>query len=197
MALRLLAIGAMQRTLILDARLPRPTTLPLAPLSAVLWGALVTATLDGFEAGTFWALRGVAPGRAFQGIAAGLLGRAAFAGGVATTTLGVALLYFICGVIVATYLVASRRFEELARSPWRWGPLYGVAVFAVMNFVVVPLSAAGGRPPRPAALVNCLLANIVCIGIPAALFARAAAPNGAMASTQAVGLGSGITALRA
>lgn len=172
----------MQRALTLDAPLPHSTSRPLDPLHAVLWGALVTATLDGLEATTFWALRGVAPSRALQGVAAGVLGRAAFAGGVATTALGIALLFLICAVVVATYVAASRRFEELARSPWRWGPLYGVAVFAVMNFVVVPLSAAGGRPPRPLALMNCLLANIVCVGIPAALFARAAARNGGMAS---------------
>jgi hypothetical protein len=167
----------MQRTLSLDARLPHATTQPLAPLPAVLWGALVTATLDGLEAATFWALRGVAPRRAFQGVAAGLLGREAFSGGVASTALGIALLFLICAVIVAAYVAASRRFEALARSPWRWGPLYGVAVFAVMNFVVVPLSAAAGRTPIPVALLNCLLANIVCVGIPAALFARAAGPE--------------------
>jgi len=181
-ALRLLAIAAMQRTLILDARFPHFSSRSLDPVQAVLWGALVTATLDGLEATTFWALRGVAPARALQGIAAGVLGRAAFAGGVATTALGVALLFFICGVVVATYVAASRRFEELARAPWRWGPLYGVAVFAVMNFVVVPLSAASGRALHFLPTLNCLLANIVCIGIPTALIARNAARNGAMAS---------------
>jgi hypothetical protein len=165
----------MLRTLAFDRPLHPPLTRSLDPLRAVLWGTLLTGTLDGLEAVGFWALRGVAPGRVFQGIAAGLLGRAAFDGGVATTALGVGLMFFICAVVVAVYLAASRRLDELVRAPWRWGALYGAAVFAVMNFVVVPLSAAGGKPPRLLPLLNCLLANLVCIGIPTALVARATA----------------------
>ncbi len=167
----------MQHTLSIAHPHARPLAHSLDPLRAVLWGTLLTGTLDGLEAVGFWALRDVAPSRVFQGIAAGLLGRATFQGGAATTALGVGLMFFICGAIVALYLAASRRFEELVRAPWRWGALYGAAVFAVMNFVVVPLSAAGGRPPRLLPTLNCLLANLVCIGIPTALVARAAARN--------------------
>jgi hypothetical protein len=174
----LLSIVRMHRTLTLAHPLTTPRARPLDPATAVVLATLLTATLDGLEATTFCALRGIAPERALQGVATGLLGRAAFAGGAATTALGAALLGGICAVIVAIYLAASRRFAALRRSPWRSGALYGVAVFAVMNFVVVPLSAAGGRPLRVYALVNCLLANIACIGIPTALVARATGPQG-------------------
>lgn len=143
---------------------------------ALLWGTLTTAMLDGLEAAAVCALRGIEPQRAFQAIAAGLLGRpAAFAGGAATTALGVGLLLFICAVITAVYLVASRRLIWLRERPWRWGAAYGATVFVVMNFVVAPLSRAAPAGPRqPLLLANCLAACILCVGIPAALFARAA-----------------------
>ena len=148
---------------------------------ALLWGTLTTAMLDGLEVATVCALRGIAPQRAFQAIAAGLLGRpAAFAGGAATTALGVGLLVSICAVITAIYLVASRRLIRLRRYPWRWGAAYGAVVFLVMNFVVVPLSRAAPAGPRqPLLLANCLAACILCVGIPAALFARASLAGGA------------------
>ncbi len=47
------------------------------------------------------------------------------------------------------------------------------------SYVVVPLSAAGGRggsPPLPV-LVNGLLIHAFGVGLPSALFARAAAPR--------------------
>jgi hypothetical protein len=141
----------------------------------VLWGTLLTGTLDGLEATAFWALRGVATSRVFQGIAAGVLGRSAFDGGAATAALGIALMFFICAVIVALYVSASRWLPSLAERPWRWGPVYGAVTFTVMNFVVVPLSAASGRALHLVPMLNCLAANIACIGIPTALVARAAA----------------------
>lgn len=149
----------------------------LDSVRAVLWGTLLTGTLDGLEATAFWALRGVAASRVFQGIAAGVLGRSAFEGGTATAFLGVALMFIICAVIVALYVGASRWLPSLAERPWRWGPVYGAVTFTVMNFVVVPLSAASGRALHLGPMLNCLAANIACIGIPAALTARAAARN--------------------
>ena len=85
----------------------------------VLWGTLLTGTLDGLEATVFWALRGVPTSRVFQGIAAGVLGRSAFDGGAATAGFGIALMFFICAVIVALYVSASRWLPSLAERPAR------------------------------------------------------------------------------
>ena len=59
------------------------------------------------------------------------------------------------------------------------GILYGLAVYAVMNYLVIPLSAIGPRTtatPLPV-LANGLLIHMFGVGLPAALFARAAAPG--------------------
>ena len=60
----------------------------------------------------------------------------------------------------------------LARRPFVFGPLFGVAAYLTMTFVIVPLSALSLSIPKPAPLVNGLLIHIFGIGIPAALAAR-------------------------
>jgi hypothetical protein len=142
---------------------------------AILFGTLVAGTLDALDAIVFFGLRsGARPVRIFQGIASGLLGRASFQGGLKTAALGLALHYFIAFGIVATYVLVSRRVPLLTRHPVICGPLYGLAVFAVMNLVVLPLSKVG-PPSLPApVLANGLLIHMFGVGLPSALFARAA-----------------------
>jgi hypothetical protein len=146
----------------------------LSPARAVLIGTLTVAVLDGLDAVVFFGLRGVPPTRIFQAIASGLLGRAAFAGGPATVLLGVALHFVVACGIVTTYVVASRYLTALARRPFVFGPLYGVAAYLVMNFVVIPLSAVTPGPRAWPVVANGVLIHILGVGLPAALFARAA-----------------------
>lgn len=147
----------------------------LTPAQAVLLGTLTVGALDLLDALVFFGLRGIAPIRIPQSIASGLLGRAAFEGGLPTAALGVLLHFFIAFVIVSLYHLASRRWPALTRHPLFCGALYGVVAYVVMTFGVVPLSAAPLKPPSQAAVIaNGLLIHILGIGIPSALFARAA-----------------------
>jgi len=141
---------------------------------AVLYGTLVVGALDAIDAIVFFGLRGVAPGRIFQSIAAGLLGRAAFQGGLVTAALGVLLHFFIAFAIVTTFVVASARVRVLTRHAVAAGVVYGVLVYAVMNLVVLPLSAAGRPSFVLPVVVNGLLIHAFGVGLPSALFARAA-----------------------
>ena len=75
-----------------------------------------------------------------RAIAAGLLGRQALHGGVGTWILGVFLHYFIAYSAATIYCVASRRLEFLRPHFLVCGMFYGIAVFLVMNLVVLPLS---------------------------------------------------------
>ena len=123
----------------------------LSPARAIVLGTLVVGVLDALDAVVFFGLRSaVPPIRIFQSIAAGLLGRAAaFQGGLGTAALGACLHFFIAFVIVTTYYVVSRRARILTDRPVIFGLLYGVAVYFVMNRIVVPLSAAGGSGASP------------------------------------------------
>lgn len=142
---------------------------------AILLGGLVVGALDALDAVIFFGLRGAKPIAVFQSIASGLLGRAAFRGGLGTALLGACLHFFIATVVVLVYYVASTRLRILVRHPVVCGIAYGIAVYVVMNRVVVPLSAAasGGTPPLPV-LANGLLIHMFGVGLPSALFARAA-----------------------
>ncbi len=144
-------------------------------MRAVLTGALVVGVLDGLDALVFFGLRGAAPHRIFQGIASGLLGAAAFQGGAATTTLGVALHFLVALLIVLTCFVLSGFIPVLTERPVIGGALFGVIAYIVMNYVVIPLSATarGGPPPWPV-LINGVLIHILGVGIPSAIFARRA-----------------------
>ena len=143
---------------------------------ALLLGAAVIGTLDALYAIVFWNVRsGTAPGRIFQSVAAGLLGKASFDGGWRSILLGAALHYFIAFGIVFVYWMLSRRLPVLIEKPIVCGALYGLLAYGVMNYVVIPLSAT--RRPRFLLLwvVCSLVVHALFVGIPAAWAARAAA----------------------
>jgi hypothetical protein len=145
---------------------------PVGPGRAILLGGLVVGVLDGLDAVVFFGLRGVAPIRIFQHIASGALGRASFTGGLRTALLGVAFHFFIATAIVTVYYAASRAIGLLTRQPVACGIAYGLLVYAFMNLVVVPLSAASQGPPTLPVLVNGLLIHALGVGVPSALVAR-------------------------
>lgn len=142
-----------------------------------LLGTLTVGTLDILSAMVFFDTRGVPPVRILQSIASGLLGGEAYEGGVQTALLGGALHFAIAAVIVAVYFLASRRFSGLARHPVRYGAAYGVLVYIVMTFVVVPLSAAVVGPTTLPAVIHGLSIHVLGVGIPCALWARLLCPT--------------------
>ena len=149
-----------------------------APWAIVAAGGLVAGAIDITYAWLFWFIRaGVRPSRIFQSVAAGLVGReAAVSGGMATAALGVLCHFFIATTVAFVYYAAARHAPTLWRKPWGWGALYGIAVYGAMNYVVVPLSRAGGGGGRidPVWVSLSILVHAAGIGIPVALAARAA-----------------------
>jgi len=129
-----------------------------SPWARILLGGAVLGTLDLLFACVFWAaLRGVAPIRILQSIAAGVQGGAAFDGGVESALLGALCHYFIATVMVLAYYAASGRMHALVAQPLRYGVAYGLLLYVVMTYAVVPLSNA----PQPAhAYVPWVLASI-------------------------------------
>jgi hypothetical protein len=146
---------------------------PLSVTGALVAGTLIVGTLDILDAFIFFGLRGARPIGILQSIASGVLGRPAYQGGMTTALLGLLLHFFIAFGVVATYLAATRLIPALNRRPVICGLLYGLAVYVVMNFVVVPLSnAAHGSGPTPVVVrVNGLLIHMLGVGLPAALVA--------------------------
>ena len=117
--------------------------------------------------------RGIGAMAILQSIASGMLGRDAYQGGMATATLGVLAHFFIMFVIAACFYFASLRLHMLVRHAMIAGLAYGVAVYAFMNLVVLPLSAfPHARTFGLATLATGLLVHMLCVGLPIALVTR-------------------------
>ena len=143
-------------------------------LKYILLGGAVAGALDIAYAFIVYGIRGVSPLRILQSIASGLLGSASYAGGLATATLGAFLHLFIAVAAAATFYLASRRFNWLVQHAVAAGVVFGLCVYAVMNFIVVPLSAFPHRQSfPPLMLITGLLAHMFLVGVPIALCVRA------------------------
>lgn len=140
----------------------------------VLLGGLLAGTLDLVVACTFWGLRGIAPARIAQSIASGLLGARAFALGAPSALLGLALHFLIAIAFIAAFRIALAARPGLARHRLRNGLAYGVVLFLAMNYVVLPLSAAGPPAFQHRDWLAVSIAVHLAIGVLCAWFAGAA-----------------------
>jgi hypothetical protein len=159
------------------ATLSSVQTSRLPPWALVLGGGLAAATLDILYACIFWAWKSdVPPGRILQSVAAGLLGKASFEGGAATAVLGLALHYLIAVSMAVAYYLVARRWAPLRQRPLLYGAGYGLLLYLIMNYVVVPLSAAGPGSKDPLWITLTIIVHALMIGVPIALFVRRALP---------------------
>ena len=150
----------------------------LSALSAILIGGAIAGALDITYAIGFSALRGVPPIRILQSVASGLLGAPAFHGGWPTAALGL-LLHFCIALLWATiFYFASRAIPFLTRHPVISGLFYGFLIYALMNLVVLPLSAFPRKVTFPLlVLITGILVHMFCIGLPIALAVRRTVPK--------------------
>src|SRR5882762_10594289 len=143
-------------------------------LRAILVGGLIAGTIDISYACIFSYLRrGTRPVRILQSVASGALGQDSFKGGARTAALGLLFHFLIATIAAAVYYLASRPLSFLVNHAFICGPLYGVCIYLVMNFIVLPLSAIGSRPALPLpVLISGLLIHMFGIGLPIALIVR-------------------------
>jgi uncharacterized membrane protein YagU involved in acid resistance len=147
-------------------------------LETILIGGALAGIGDGLDAVVYYNLAsGVAPARLFQHIASGLLGAESFSGGWPTTLLGVVLHFTIAIGAAAVFYGACQAIPALWKYPWVSGPAYGLVVYAVMHYIVVPMSAVAARkaPMSGMELVDQLLSHMFLVGLPIALMARRSA----------------------
>jgi uncharacterized membrane protein YagU involved in acid resistance len=143
---------------------------------AILVGGGIAATCDIVYAIVYsWLRANVPPITILQSVASGLLGQRAYEGGAATATLGLCLHYAMAFVIAAIFWFASRRLAFMTRRVVLAGMAYGICVYAVMNFVVIPLSAFPTQMTyTPVRVAINVVAHMLLFGLPIALAARVA-----------------------
>jgi uncharacterized membrane protein YagU involved in acid resistance len=139
-------------------------------------GWMIAGTLDILYAvGFSYARSGVAPARVLQSVAAGGFGSAAFEGGAAMAVAGLGFHYLNALLITIAFFAAAAVAPALRRRPVLIGAVYGVLVYLLMNYVVIPLSRIGVFPSPPTAIwVTGVLVHMFFIGVPIALAARQA-----------------------
>ena len=141
-------------------------------LKAIFWAGLVCAVMDITAAFVTWWPKGISPDRILKGIASALLGPEAFSGGWPTAALGLACHFLIAYSAATVFFSASRRLQFLTAHPIISGALYGVAVYFVMYWVVVPLSRYHRRPFSWSVTVIAIITHILCVGLPISLVVR-------------------------
>ena len=141
---------------------------------AILWGGLVAGTLDAVDSVIAFGTQGLSTIQVLQYIASGALGRSAFQGGLVTAALGAAFHFSIAWVAAGVFVFATRRLEILKTQAVPAGLLYGVAVYFFMNYLVLPLSAAGASTFHLGLFLNGVIGHALLVGLPISLFARSA-----------------------
>jgi hypothetical protein len=114
----------------------------------ILLGGLIAGALDIIYAFVVYGplSYGISPQRVLQSVAAGWIGReASQAGGWNTAMLGLATHFLIATIMAAVYALAAQSVSALNRNPVLWGLVYGLILYVAMNYIVVPLSAAGAN----------------------------------------------------
>jgi hypothetical protein len=108
-----------------------------------------------------------------RGIASGLLGAKAFQGGLGTWMLGVVLHFLIAFSAAAIYCLSSGKLGFLKEHFFVCGLFFGIAIFLVMNLIVLPLSAVpfDTHTFKLAGLIQGLLVHMFLIGLPISLSA--------------------------
>jgi hypothetical protein len=144
----------------------------LHPALVIAFAGLACGVLDITAAFLTWLPRGVSPYRLLQAIASGLLGFGAFRGGWPTALLGAAIHFFIAFSVAAIFYGASRKLQFLTRRAILSGFAFGISVYLVMYWIVMPLSRL---QPMPFSLSRSLIAivtHMLCVGLPISLVVR-------------------------
>ena len=144
--------------------------------------ALVVAVLDAaFAIAYYWNVLGAAiVGRVFRSIAAGWLGKAAYAGGPEVIALGVVSHYVVALAWTLSYLLIVRKLPLVAQmvrtagGQVAVGTAFGLLGYLMMDFVILPLSRAAPLAPGSWRFYGMVVWHMIGVGLPIVLFTERA-----------------------
>ena len=145
--------------------------------SLFLWSALksglivgildaIAASLNAYLAG------GITPDRVFIFVASGAFGQDAYAGGYSMVWLGL-LFHFIIALSWAfLFFAAFPNMKLLQANRILVGMVYGIFIWVMMNFAVIPLSSIVPRPFQLSGSVIMIMIHMFVIGVPISFLAN-------------------------
>lgn len=145
-----------------------------APLRIILQAGLIAGTFDILAAFTHAYLAGGAtPERVLRFVASGVFGASAFTSGIWIAVAGLLFHYMIATGWAAIFYML---YPTIRKAPTNWvinGLVYGIIVWTLMNFVIVPLSNTAPRPFKFTQNTFIGLGIIMlCIGLPISLIVQ-------------------------
>lgn len=140
----------------------------------VLLAGIVVGTLDIAAAMLqFFIKTGKDPFIVLKFVASGIFGSVAMKGGADMIAWGFLFHYIIALSFTVFFFWLCSKLPSLLTNRLLTGIGYGIFTWAVMRFVVVPLSLTTKQPSTPSGTLTAILILIVCIGIPLAYMAAA------------------------
>ena len=139
-------------------------------VKTIAWATLVAGTLDILSAFLWSALQGGTPIRVLNAVASGPFGRQF--SGLAGAGVGLVVHFALMAVMAAVIVIAMARWALLRRRAWIVGLAYGLAIYGVMYWIVLPRRWPNSFPQtEPLAVVQALVSHLLCVGLPLALIA--------------------------
>lgn len=148
-------------------------------LRAILTGGIIAGALDAVFAviAYVFVLHAFSIVGVLQYIASGLLGQAAFSGGLLTAALGVCIHFFLAFSFATIYELSAQRAAILKTQAVVCGIIYGGAIWVFMSFIVLPLTGTPKFPFNAPLFLSFLADHALFVGLPIALAARRYGPS--------------------
>lgn len=128
---------------------------------------LIAGTLDILAAFIQYYIKtGKGPAGVLKFIASGVFGESAFTGGNIMIFAGLLFHFIIAVSFTVFFFWLSAGLPLLFKYKFVTAILYGIFIWCVMQFIVLPLSNAPEIPLHVKGVVTAVLILIVCIGIP-------------------------------
>jgi hypothetical protein len=135
--------------------------------SKVIKAGLFVGTLDILAACLqFYLKTNKGPAPIFKYISSGVFGEKAFTDGNTMIVWGLVFHYVIALIFTLFFFLICKKFPKILIFKFLTGILYGIFIWSVMNFVVLPISKIPKNPFNFTDAVIAIMILIACIGIP-------------------------------
>jgi hypothetical protein len=135
--------------------------------SSALKSGLIIGCLDASAASLqAYMVSGVSPDRVFAFVASGAFGQSAFEGGSIMALIGLFFHFIVAISWTFIFYAAYPKLTILQSNKFFVGMAYGIFIWLIMNFVVIPLSLIGLRPFNLVSASIQIIIHLFVIGVP-------------------------------
>jgi len=92
--------------------------------------------------------------------------------GAGGAVLGLSVHFTFRGIMATSFVLAARRYPDMLDNPVKWGLIYALITYVMMNLIVVPLRFSVPLPPKPLSIATQMFAHVALVGLPMAFIAR-------------------------